>query len=164
MFPDGLRQSAETLLTLCRESEVMIATAESCTGGLLAALLTEIPGSSRVFERGYVTYSNEAKSELLGVSRDLITRHGAVSEAVAVAMAEGCLRQSRASIAVSITGVAGPGGGTAEKPVGLVYLACIAKGVPPRISRLLLGAISRHAIREAAVIEALRLLTTEAGK
>jgi nicotinamide-nucleotide amidase len=164
MFRAELRQSAEKLLELCRSKGLMIATAESCTGGLLAALLTEIPGSSRVFERGYVTYSNEAKAELLGVGRDLIARHGAVSEAVAVAMAEGCLSQSPASIAVSITGVAGPGGGTVEKPVGLVYLACVGKRAPVRISRLMLGESSRQAIREAAVAEAVSLLTSLAAK
>ncbi|HEY7763533.1 MAG TPA: CinA family protein [Aestuariivirgaceae bacterium] len=164
MFDAELTRKVEKLLELCREKKFMIATAESCTGGLLAALLTEIPGSSRVYERGYVTYSNEAKSELLGVSHDLITRCGAVSEAVAVAMAEGSLNRSRASIAASITGVAGPGGGTVEKPVGLVYLACVGKEALPKTSRLMLGASSRQAIREAAVIEAVRLLSIQASR
>jgi nicotinamide-nucleotide amidase len=162
MFSAELILTAEALLDYCQKRQLTIATAESCSGGLLAALLTEIPGSSRVFERGYVTYSNESKSDLLGVSSDLITRHGAVSQEVAIAMAQGCLHRSQASMAVSITGVAGPGGGTADKPVGLVYLACLAQGTPTKTSRLMLGELSRQAIREAAVIDALALLHHQA--
>ena len=110
------------------QSGLKLATAESCTGGLIAAILTEVPGSSDVFERGFVTYSNEAKTELLGVPAELIEKHGAVSEEVARAMASGALGHSRADIAVAVTGVAGPGGGTTAKPVGLVHLAAARRG------------------------------------
>ncbi|MBN9062266.1 MAG: damage-inducible protein CinA [Rhizobiales bacterium 65-9] len=114
---------ARQALELAREKGLMIATAESCTGGLVAMLLTETAGASDVFERGFVTYSNRAKQETLGVPFDLIERHGAVSEEVARAMAEGALMRSAAQVAVAITGVAGPGGGTDAKPVGLVHIA-----------------------------------------
>lgn len=114
---------AGTLLSLYRARSLRIATAESCTGGMIAAALTDIAGSSDVFERGFVTYSNEAKTEMLGVPAELIAKFGAVSEQVAREMAAGALRHSRADMAVSVTGVAGPGGGSKEKPVGLVYLA-----------------------------------------
>ena len=116
-----LLAQAEVLLKACRSRNETITTAESCTGGLIAATLTAIPGSSDVFERGFVTYSNSAKSELLGVPFWLIERHGAVSEDVARAMAGGALTHSQASLAVAVTGIAGPEGGTEEKPVGLVY-------------------------------------------
>ena len=109
---DSLVAEAGALLALCRARKLKLATAESCTGGLVAAILTEVPGSSDVVERGFVTYSNEAKTEMLGVPAALIETHGAVSEAVARAMAEGALEHSHADIAVSVTGVAGPGGGT----------------------------------------------------
>ena len=120
---EALIAQAAELLTVARKRGITIATAESCTGGLLAATLTAVPGSSDVFERGFVTYSNASKSEMLGVPVWLIERHGAVSEDVARAMAGGALTHSRATIAIAVTGVAGPGGGTAEKPVGLVHFA-----------------------------------------
>jgi nicotinamide-nucleotide amidase len=157
-FPDHLIAAAEDLVCLLRARGVNLATAESCTGGLLAALVTEIPGSSHAFERGFVPYSNEAKSELLGVGRETLARHGAVSEETARAMAAGALERSNASIAVSITGIAGPGGGTAEKPVGLVFLACMRRGGVPSLSKLELGNRSRSAIRLAAVAMALELV------
>jgi len=116
--------SASDLLALCRRNGQRLATAESCTGGLIAARLTDVAGSSDVFERGFVTYSNEAKSEMLGVSVTLLARAGAVSEEVARAMAEGAIARSRADLAVAVTGIAGPGGGTPTKPVGLVHIAC----------------------------------------
>ena len=109
----------------------MAATAESCTGGLIAGLLTEIPGSSAVLERGFVVYSNAAKQELLGVPAETLVNYGAVSGETAVAMAEGALRASRAEVAVSVTGIAGPDGGTAAKPVGLVHFACARRGSRP---------------------------------
>jgi nicotinamide-nucleotide amidase len=136
----------------------MIATAESCTGGLVAGVLTEIPGSSAVVERGFVTYSNEAKTELLGVPKDLIAAHGAVSEPVARAMAEGALARSRAQVAVAITGVAGPGGGTAAKPVGLVHFGLASRGEPPRHRERRYGDLGRAAVRLSAAQEALDLL------
>src|ERR1700704_3533938 len=118
-----LVERARALLDLCRTKGLKIATAESCTGGLIAALLTEIAGSSDVFERGFVTYSNEAKEAMLGIAPALIRQHGAVSECVARAMAEGAIRNSAAQVAVAVTGIAGPGGGSDEKPVGLVHIA-----------------------------------------
>jgi len=120
---EPLIAEAAAILDACRARGDLLATAESCTGGLLAATLTSVPGSSDVFERGFVTYANAAKSEMLGVPYWLIERHGAVSEDVARAMAGGALTHSRATLAVAITGIAGPDGGTPDKPVGLVYLA-----------------------------------------
>ena len=134
-----------------------IATAESCTGGQVAALLTEIPGSSAVVERGFVTYSNEAKSELLGVAPELIAAHGAVSEPVARAMAEGALGASRANVAVSITGIAGPGGATATKPVGLVHFGLALRGTTRHLERRY-GDLGRSQVRGRAVEDALALL------
>ena len=136
----------------------MIATAESCTGGLVAGVLTEVPGSSAVVERGFVTYSNEAKTELLGVPKDLIAAHGAVSEPVARAMAEGALARSRAQVAVAITGVAGPGGGTAAKPVGLVHFGLASRSAPSRHRERRYGELGRAAVRLSAAQEALDLL------
>lgn len=128
MLPEALTDAASALLDACREAGITIATAESCTGGLVAACLTETPGSSDVFDRGFVTYSNEAKTELLGVPAAMIARHGAVSEEVAKAMAIGALAKSRALMTISITGVAGPGGGSRDKPVGLVHFASAMTG------------------------------------
>jgi nicotinamide-nucleotide amidase len=135
-----------------------IATAESCTGGLLAAVLTEVPGASVVLDRGFVTYSNAAKIEMLGVPGELIDRHGAVSEPVARAMAEGALSHSAADIAVAVTGVAGPGGGTAERPVGLVHIAAARKGAAAHHAVHRFQDLGRSSIRLAAVLQALHLL------
>jgi nicotinamide-nucleotide amidase len=157
-FPKQLIAAAEDLVRLLRARGANLVTAESCTGGLLAALMTEMPGSSHAFERGFVPYSNEAKSELLGVDSETLGRHGAVSEETARAMAAGALERSNASIAVSITGIAGPGGGTPEKPVGLVFLACMRRGGVPSLSKLELGNRGRSAIRLAAVAKALELV------
>ena len=123
MFDHEMRDAAERVLYACRKRKLRVVTAESCTGGLVAATLTAIAGSSDVVDRAFVTYANEAKREMLGVSWDALLGHGAVSDPVARAMAAGALARSGADLAVSVTGVAGPGGGTAEKPVGLVYLA-----------------------------------------
>ena len=156
MFDDAIRARAVALLDRYRAAGLKLATAESCTGGLIAACLTEIAGSSDVVERGFVTYSNEAKSELLGVPAALIAEKGAVSAEVAEAMAAGAIAESRADAAVSVTGVAGPGGGTAEKPVGLVYLgACRRGGRPRHLRRTFAG--DRAAVRRAALDEALAL-------
>jgi nicotinamide-nucleotide amidase len=149
---------ATALLQACRARGWMVATAESCTGGLLAALLTEIPGSSDVVERGFVTYSNEAKSEMLGVSPAVIAGHGAVSEPVARAMAEGALTHSRAQVAVSITGIAGPGGGSAAKPVGLVHFGLAVRGRPTQHLERRYGDLGRVQVRARAVEDALALL------
>ena len=151
---------ATELLDLCRTKRLKIAAVESCTGGLMAATLTEIAGSSDVFERGFVTYSNTSKSEMLGVPAWLIERHGSVSEDVARAMVGGALTHSPATLAVAITGIAGPGGGTTDKPVGLVHLAAARRDEPVSHERLLLGDIGRNEIRRESVARALALLAS----
>jgi nicotinamide-nucleotide amidase len=158
MFPPELLTDAERLLELLRAKGLRLVTAESCTGGLIAALLTEVPGSSDVLERGFVTYSNDAKIEAIGVPSALIKEFGAVSREVAVAMATGALAHSRADIVISVTGVAGPGGGTDEKPVGLVYLTVLVRGRDPVTKECRYGLSSRSAIRMATVDEALGLI------
>jgi len=148
---------ARNVLATGLEKHLRVATAESCTGGLIAAALTETPGSSAVFERGFVTYSNEAKMELLGVPAATLSAHGAVSEETARAMAEGALAHSRADAAVAVTGIAGPDGGSAEKPVGLVHFAAARKGKETRhLARVFPG--DRAAVRAATVETALSLL------
>lgn len=122
MFPPDIHDLARKLVDSFKAKNMKVATAESCTGGLIAAALTEIPGSSSVLERGFITYSNEAKSEQLGIPAGLIEAQGAVSAEVAEAMAQGALQHSRADVAVAVTGIAGPSGGTPVKPVGLVYI------------------------------------------
>jgi nicotinamide-nucleotide amidase len=162
MFPHNLSELAEHVLHSVGQRGERIATAESCTGGLVAAALTAIAGSSRVVDRGFVTYSNEAKTEMLGVPTGLIASHGAVSREVAVAMAEGALRNSHAHLAVSITGIAGPGGGSAEKPVGLVHFALAHKGEATRHCELLFTG-DREQIRLQATLTALGLLLPPPG-
>jgi nicotinamide-nucleotide amidase len=156
--PLSLPSRAAALVSRFTERGIRIATAESCTGGLVAALLTEIPGSSTVLDRGFVTYSNDAKIEMLGVGAETIATHGAVSEPVARAMAEGAVRHSNADIAVAITGIAGPGGATPTKPVGLVHLAVAAKGRPTVHLERRYGDCGRRIVREAAVADAFTLL------
>ncbi len=153
---------AAALLEACRAAGVRLATAESCTGGMIAAALTDIAGSSDVVERGFVVYSNEAKAELLGVPKALIRKRGAVSEEVAIALAEGALARSRADIAVSVTGIAGPGGATADKPVGLVHLACARRGRPTRHRRVVFAG-DRAAVRAASVAAAFALIRAQLG-
>jgi nicotinamide-nucleotide amidase len=130
-----LLEQATKLLDAARERKLKLATAESCTGGLIAAALTEPPGASVVFERGFVTYSNEAKTDLLGVAKELIAKHGAVSEATVEAMALGALENSRAHLALAVTGIAGPDGGSADKPVGTVFFAIARDERPVKIVR-----------------------------
>ncbi|XYD09779.1 CinA family protein [Methylobacterium sp. NMS12] len=154
---------AEALVAAYAADGRTVATAESCTGGLVAGLLTAVPGSSAVLERGFVTYSNEAKAEAIGVPMDLIGRHGAVSEAVARAMAAGALAASRASVAVAITGIAGPGGGSAEKPVGLVHFGLGQRDGETRHLERRYGDLGRAGIRRAAVADALGLLEDALG-
>jgi nicotinamide-nucleotide amidase len=156
-FPPDLEREAAGLLARCRAAGLLVATAESCTGGLVAACLTEVPGSSDVVDRGFVTYSNEAKADLLGVDPGLIARVGAVSEEVARAMAEGALARSRAHLAVAVTGIAGPGGGSAAKPVGLVHLAAARRGGAIVAERRVFAG-DRAAVRMASVARALALL------
>ena len=163
MFPEDLLAEATALLAMLRAKGLKVATAESCTGGLIAGLLTEIPGSSDVVDRGFVTYSNEAKSELLGVDAALIKAVGAVSEEVARAMAEGALLHSHAQLAVAVTGIAGPGGATPGKPVGTVWLALARRGGAVQ-SELLTLMGDRSAVREQTVQHALaRLLGAATG-
>ncbi len=157
MFPDELRARAAALIARYRGDTRTIATAESCTGGLIAALLTEIAGSSDVFDRAFVTYSNQAKTAMLGVPEAILARHGAVSEAVARAMAEGALQRSACSVAVAVTGVAGPGGGSADKPVGLVRFARASRNAATVVARHVFSG-DRYAIRLAAVATAVSLL------
>ncbi len=147
MFPEDIQELASQVLDRARAAGVMVTTAESCTGGLVAGALTAIPGSSDVVDRGFVTYSNAAKAALLGVPEPLLTLHGAVSEPVARAMAEGALKATGAGVAVSITGVAGPGGGTADKPVGLVHFAAARSGGPILHRQMRFGDIGREAVR-----------------
>ncbi|MBV8106945.1 MAG: CinA family protein [Hyphomicrobiales bacterium] len=163
MFPPDLVARAAALLDRFRAAGLKIATAESCTGGLIAGLLTEIPGSSAVVERGFVVYSNEAKEDLLGVPAETIGTYGAVSEAAARALAEGALEASRASVAVSVTGVAGPDGGTALKPVGLVHFACAMRGAATVAREARFGDIGRANVRLASVRVALELLEAAVG-
>jgi nicotinamide-nucleotide amidase len=163
MFPPDLIADAAALLDRFRAAGLKIATAESCTGGLVAGLLTEVPGSSAVVERGFVVYSNEAKEDLLGVPAATIGTHGTVSEATARAMAEGALEASRADVAVSVTGVAGPDGGTASKPVGLVHFACARRGATAVAREVRFGDIGRANVRLASVRVALELLEAAVG-
>jgi nicotinamide-nucleotide amidase len=161
MFPEDIHAQAVAVLDAARAAGLRIATAESCTGGLVAAALTDIPGSSDVFDRGWLAYSNEAKVKMLGVSLDLVDTFGAVSEAVAWAMAKGALEKSGADIAVAVTGIAGPGGGTEQKPIGTVVFAVAHKGSDPndiKADRRDFGNIGRTEIRLAAVRVALGLL------
>jgi nicotinamide-nucleotide amidase len=159
-----LRQAATRVLNLCRTRGLHVATAESCTGGLVAAALTEIPGSSDVVDRGFVTYSDDAKRAMLGVPAATLKRYGAVSAQTAKAMAAGALKNSRADIAVSITGIAGPGGGSKQKPVGLVHFAAASRAGGRIARKRLYGDIGRGRVRLRSVIEALALLQVLARK
>jgi nicotinamide-nucleotide amidase len=155
----ALLAEAEALLALLRARQLKLATAESCTGGLISATLTAIAGSSDVVERGFVTYSNEAKREMLGVSEESLAAAGAVSEEVARAMAEGALERSRADIALSVTGIAGPGGATATKPIGLVFIGAAGRGRALMVERNVFPG-DRAAVRLASVSAAFRLART----
>ena len=158
MIDDAIRDTAVRVLDACRTHGHKVATAESCTGGLVAGALTEIPGSSDVLDRGFVTYSNAAKQAMLGVPASILERHGAVSRETADAMAAGALMMSNADLAVAITGIAGPGGGSAEKPVGLVHFAAAARDGLRLHREKRYGDVGRSAVRRAAVAEALTLL------
>ncbi|MBT5939633.1 MAG: CinA family protein [Rhodospirillaceae bacterium] len=157
MFPSELTELTSELIAKCRDAGVKIATAESCTGGLIAGCLTAVSGSSDVFERGFNTYSNEAKNEMLGVPLELINEHGAVSESVAGAMAEGALKNAPVQLTVAVTGVAGPGGGSAEKPVGTVQIASACEGKSTINERFLFEG-DRDAVRQATVKTALDMM------
>jgi len=157
MIDAELQAAARRVIDACSARHLMVATAESCTGGLVVAALTEIAGSSAVVAAGFVTYSNDAKQDVLGVPDATLAEHGAISEPVARAMAEGALTRSRADLAIAVTGIAGPGGGSTDKPVGLVYFGLAQLGQPLHSERVIFPG-DRTAIREAAVAHALALL------
>ena len=162
MFDPETLALAERVLARCRARNWRLATAESCTGGLVAAALTAVPGSSDVVERSFVAYSNDAKMELLGVSAETLAAHGAVSAQTAAAMARGAIARAPVDLAVSIIGVAGPGGGTSQKPVGLVYIGVATEDGSARVERRIFPG-DRALIRDAALVLALELLEDEAG-
>ena len=147
---------ASQLLQECQNRDIKITTVESCTGGLISALLTSIPGSSAVIERGFVTYSNDAKIDMVGVPFALIEQYGAVSEEVCCAMAEGAIKNSLANLALAVTGIAGPDGGTPSKPVGLVFIACAYEGCITEYNKLLLSG-NREIVRIKTVEKALEI-------
>ena len=157
MIDEAVRAEAAALVSALRRRGIMVATAESCTGGLIAAALTAIAGSSDVLDRGFVTYSNASKTAMLGVPARLIESDGAVSERVARAMAEGALARSDASVTIAVTGIAGPGGGSAEKPVGTVWFGCARRG-GATYSELRVFPGDRAAVRTATVLRAFELL------
>jgi nicotinamide-nucleotide amidase len=163
VLPADVLDDAKRLIDTLRGQHRMLATAESCTGGLVASAITAIPGSSDVFWGGFVTYADDAKVQLIGVDADLIKRHGAVSEAVAHAMAEGAVRTTGADLAVAITGIAGPRGGSPHKPVGLVYIATAAVFDGPRVERHMFGEAGRGEVRLASLRAALRMLREATG-
>jgi nicotinamide-nucleotide amidase len=151
--------AASALLDLCKAKKLMVATAESCTGGLVAGALTDIAGSSAVVDRGFVTYTNEAKHQMLGVPTETLQKFGAVSRDTAEAMVRGALGHANADLAVSITGIAGPGGGSPEKPIGLVHFAAASRGGRLVHRERRFGDIGRAEVRRRSVLEALAMLT-----
>lgn len=162
MFHTDIRRRCELINHTLIARKQMIVTAESCTGGLIAGALTDVPGSSEAVHGGFVTYANEAKEQMIGVPAELIEAHGAVSEQVARAMAEGALKATGVAIAVAVTGIAGPGGGTEGKPVGLVHFACATEdGTKARVERF--GDRGRQQVREASIITALDLVIEVLG-
>ncbi|QPC87757.1 nicotinamide-nucleotide amidohydrolase family protein [Mesorhizobium sp. NBSH29] len=154
---NDLQQLANQFLQACAERNILVATAESCTGGMIMALLTDIPGSSAMVDRGFVTYSNNAKMEMLDVAQETLDTYGAVSREAALEMAAGALARSNAGIALSVTGIAGPDGGTVEKPVGLVWFGIAVEGHPPRTESRAFPNLGRDYIRRETVRIALEL-------
>jgi len=159
MLDEELGNKATALLDLCKSKHLMVATAESCTGGLVAAALTNIAGSSAVIDRGFVTYTNEAKQQMIGVPAATIERHGAVSRETAEAMAKGALAHAAADLAVSVTGIAGPGGATPGKPVGLVHFAAASRDGGLIAEECRFGDIGRTEVRRQSVLQAIAMLT-----
>ena len=162
IFPPEIIRKAEQIIADFSSRGMMVATAESCTGGLIAGVLTEVPGSSAVVDRGFVTYTNEAKADMLGVSPNTLEAYGAVSKETALQMVHGALFRSRATVAVAVTGVAGPGGGSAEKPVGLVHLAAKNRSGTILHREMRYGDIGRDKVRLASVETALDMLVEAA--
>ena len=153
-----IRRGARALLALCKTHKLKLAAAESCTGGLLLAALTEIPGSSEAVDRGFVTYSNQAKQQMLGVTARTLEKYGAVSRETELAMAKGALAHSSADITAAITGIAGPGGGSKQKPVGLVHIAAATRNSARVHHECRFGDIGRAKVRERSVLEALTIM------
>lgn len=154
-----LYDKAQEIITRAQKMNVTLATAESCTGGMVSAILTEVPGASSVFDRGFITYSNQSKSQMLGVADETLAKYGAVSAQTACEMALGVLKNSNVDCAVSITGIAGPSGGTIEKPVGLVFFGYIRRTEPVKFLERRFGMVSREIIRLEATKQALDLLS-----
>lgn len=161
---EDLQTAATVVLDTCRTRGLTLATAESCTGGLVAGALTEIAGSSAVVDRGFVTYSNEAKQQMLGVPADTLKQFGAVSRETAEAMARGALVHADVDLTVAITGIAGPGGGSKDKPVGLVHFACAARDGSLTHAEMRYGDIGRSLVRHKSVLQALAMLQALAEK
>jgi nicotinamide-nucleotide amidase len=161
---EELRAAAKAVLDVCRARGLKVATAESCTGGLVAGALTDIAGSSDVLDRGFITYSNEAKQQMLGVPADILRDHGAVSRQTAEAMARGSLGRANADLVVAITGIAGPGGGNADKPVGLVHFAAAARDGALTHAEMRYGDIGRAEVRHQSVLQALLMLKAMADQ
>jgi nicotinamide-nucleotide amidase len=158
IWPKDIEDAARRIVTDFTERKLLVATAESCTAGLIAGAITEIAGSSAMFDRGFVTYSNEAKREMIGVANATLKAHGAVSRPTAIEMAEGAIGNSGANISVAVTGIAGPGGGSDGKPVGLVHLAAARTGHATLHREMRYGDIGRSAVRLATVRTALEML------
>ena len=158
MYQDEINNLAKEIIAIGPENKVIISTAESCTGGMIGAAITSISGSSTVYDRGFITYSNNSKAELLGIDINLINQHGAVSQEIAKLMAEGCLIKSNSNLSVSVTGIAGPGGGTKDKPVGLVHMAIAKKNKDTINFEFLFGKKSRDEIRKLTTLNALKNL------
>jgi nicotinamide-nucleotide amidase len=158
MLDDDIVAAAQRLLAICKRKKLLIATAESCTAGLVAGTLTEVPGVSSILDRGYVTYSNEAKHDMLGVSRETLARYGAVSRQTAEEMARGVLGRAPVDLAVSVTGIAGPDGGSEEKPVGLVHFAVATRSGQLIHAEKRFGDIGRPAVRKQSVLQAFLML------
>ncbi|HEY6831016.1 MAG TPA: CinA family protein [Pseudolabrys sp.] len=158
MIDDDIVEAARRLFDICRGKNLTVATAESCTAGLVAGTMTEIPGTSSMLDRGFITYSNAAKEEMLGVSAETLRKHGAVSRETAEEMAKGALAHAPVDLAVSVTGIAGPDGGSEEKPVGLVHFATASRGGRLVHAEKRFGAIGRADVRKQSVLQALRML------
>jgi nicotinamide-nucleotide amidase len=158
VIDDDIAEAARRLLAICKRKNLLVATAESCTAGLVAGTLTDIPGTSSILDRGFITYSNEAKHEMLGVPQDILRMFGAVSRETAEAMARGVLGHSRVHLAVSVTGVAGPDGGSAEKPVGLVHFAAATRSGRLIHAEKRFGDIGRANVRKHSVLQAFLML------
>jgi nicotinamide-nucleotide amidase len=164
MLDDDIVEAAKTLLAICKLKNLLVATAESCTAGLVAGTLTEVPGTSSILDRGFITYSNDSKHEMLGVSCETLKKHGAVSQETAEEMVAGVLGRARVDLVVSVTGIAGPDGGSEEKPVGLVHFAVATRNGYLQHAEKRFGDIGRADVRKQSVLQAFRMLHDAAEK